>query len=29
MLLAAATRWRMMAKVARDLDEPSNLDQTP
>ena len=29
MLLAAATRWRRMAKVARDLDEPSNLDQTP
>jgi hypothetical protein len=29
MLLAAATRCRRMAKVARDLDDPSNLDQTP
>ena len=29
MLLVAATRWRRMAKVARDLDEPSNLDRTP
>jgi hypothetical protein len=28
MLLAAATRWRRMAKVARDLDEVTNLDQT-
>ena len=29
MLLAAAARWRRMAKVMRDLDEPTNLDQTP
>jgi hypothetical protein len=29
MLLAAATRRRRMAKVARDLDEPTNLDRTP
>jgi hypothetical protein len=29
MLLAAATRWRRMAKVARNLDEPTNLDQIP
>ena len=29
MLLAAAARWRRMAKVARDLDEVTNLDQTP
>jgi hypothetical protein len=29
MLVAAAARWRRMAKVARDLDEVTNLDQTP
>jgi hypothetical protein len=29
MLLAAATRWRRMAKIARNLDEPTNLDQIP
>ena len=29
MLLAAAARWRRMAKVARALDEVTNLDQTP
>jgi hypothetical protein len=29
MLLAAAARWRRMAKAARDLDEVTNLDQTP
>jgi hypothetical protein len=29
MLLAAAARWRGMAKAARDLDEVTNLDQTP
>ena len=27
MLLAAAARWRRMARVARDLDEVTNLDQ--
>jgi hypothetical protein len=26
MLLAAAARWRRMARVARDLDEVTNLD---
>ena len=29
MLLAAAARWRRMAKVARDLDDVTNLEQTP
>jgi hypothetical protein len=29
MLLAAAARWRRMAKVARELDEVTNLDHTP
>ena len=27
MLLAAAARWRRMARVARDLDEVTKLDQ--
>ena len=27
MLLAAAARWRRMARVARGLDEVTNLDQ--
>jgi hypothetical protein len=29
MLLAAAARWRRMAKVARELDKVKNLDHTP
>jgi hypothetical protein len=29
MLLAAAARWRRMAKVARELDKVTNLDHTP
>ena len=28
MLLAAATRWHRMTKVARDLDVPCNRGQT-
>jgi hypothetical protein len=29
MLLAAAARWRRMAKVARELDKVTNLDHIP
>jgi hypothetical protein len=29
MLLAAAARWRRMAKVARELDQVTNLDNPP
>ena len=29
MLLAAAARWRRMAKVARELDKVTKLDHTP
>jgi hypothetical protein len=29
MLLAAAARWRRMAKVARELDKVTNLDHAP